>query len=596
MTEVILPVANSAQLRRAAVGLLRQHRSELTVTLGLSVCAAAVGLVGPALVGRLVDQLLNGATLGSVDKVVGLLLVIVLVQTILTWAARRRSYILGERIFAQLREEFLERVVNLPLSTVEQAGTGDLVTRTTRDVDALSETVRTAIPALLVATIATTLSVIATFLAGWRVALPVLVGLPFLVLGSRWYLRRAPRGYLREGAAYAAFNGAIAETVSAARTVTALGLANERGKLLTERLRQCFQAEKYTLFIRCVWFPAVDIGFYLPVAATLAWGGWLVLGGSFLGGSASIGEVTAVSLYIIAMIDPIDDLLSSLDTIQVGVASFARIVGVGQVPADREPTRDLPAGEQLAAREVHYSYQAGREVLGGISLALIPGERLAVVGPSGAGKSTLARLLAGIHPPGRGAVTVGGVPLVDLPLDTLRGEVALVTQEQHLFVGTIRDNLRLAQPQATDQDLERALDSVAAQAWVKQLPNGLNTPVGSGGFELSEAQAQQLALARLVLKDPHTLILDEATSLLDPRAARQLERSLSAVLAGRTVVAIAHRLHTAHDADRVAVMEAGQLVELGTHEQLLASGKSYARLWQSWSSDPTTESVSQPKA
>jgi len=182
-------------------------------------------------------------------------------------------------------------------------------------------------------------------------------------------------------------------------------------------------------------------------------------------------------------------------------------------------------------------------------------------------------------------VSVGGVPLVDLPLAHLRGHVALVTQEQHVFVGTIADNLRLAELDADDAALERALAAVDALAWVEAMPQGLETAVGSGGAALTPAQAQQLALARLVLLDPHTLVLDEATSLLDPRAARHLERSLSAVLAGRTVVAIAHRLHTAHDADRVAVVEGGRITEIGSHDELVAAGGGYAALWRSWQRD-----------
>ncbi len=211
-----------------------------------------------------------------------------------------------------------------------------------------------------------------------------------------------------------------------------------------------------------------------------------------------------------------------------------------------------------------------------------PGERIAIVGPSGAGKSTLARLLAGIAAPSAGRVLLGGVDLTRLPLEQLRNSVALVTQEHHIFRGTLRDNLTLGQPGATADQVGSALAAVDAAGWAQALPGGLDCVVGSGGVALSAAQAQQVALARLILADPHTLILDEATSLLDTRSARRLERSMAAVLDGRTVVSIAHRLHAGHDADRVIVMEDGQIRETGSHRDLVGADGAYAALWRSW--------------
>ena len=575
----LLPIATGAEIRTQAAVLLRRHRRTFAGVLLLHSFAAVAGLAGPRLLGELVGAVEAGTTRAHVDRVVLLLAAFVVAQTVLTWFARRASFVLSEEVFAQLREDFMTRVLGLPLSTVERAGTGDLVSRTTADVDTLARTVRFAIPETMIAAVTTVLTVVAAVLVSPIAALPCIAGVPAIVIGTRWYLKRAPEGYLWERAAYATLTGTVGETVDGGRTVEALGLADERIRRMDADLENAFRAERRTLFLRTVWFPTVEVAYVLPVAAAVLWGGWLVTTGR-----ASIAEVTAIALYVQQLADPVDRLISWLDEIQIGATSFARLVGIAQVEPDRTATGEEPEHERLRAQDVRYAYTAGRDVLHGLDLDLRPGERVAVVGPSGAGKSTLGRLLAGIHPPRTGRVDVGGVRLVDLELERLRTEVALVTQEQHVFVGTLADNLRLAHVEATDDELRSALRAVDALEWASVLPQGLETVVGAGGHPLSPPQQQQVALARLVLADPHTLVLDEATSLLDPRAARHLERSLGSVLAGRTVVAIAHRLHTAHDADRVAVVEDGKLRELGTHDELVEQGGSYALLWESWQS------------
>ncbi|HEX7744114.1 MAG TPA: ABC transporter ATP-binding protein [Micromonosporaceae bacterium] len=572
-----LPVADVRQVRRYARTLMRRHPRALAAALGLHALAAVAGLASPRLLGGLVDAISRGTATVTVDRIALAIAGFVVAQAVLVRFAQVASAKLGERVLAQLREEFIDRILAIPLSTVERAGTGDLLTRTSRDVSALSHTVRFAVPETLIAAVTTCFVVGALVLVGPLLALPCLIAVPVLWAGTRWYLRRAPAGYLRENAAYSDVTDGISETVDGSRTTEALRQQARRRARTDDDIRRSYAAERYTLYLRTIFFPAAEIGYVAPVVATLLIGGWF-----YIEGWVTLGQVTAATLYVQQLIDPIDRLLSWLDELQVGGASMARLLGVAELPDDRQPAAVQPADERLAARDVRFAYQPGRDVLHGVDLTPEPGERLAMVGPSGAGKSTLGRLLAGIHAPREGSVTVGGAPLVDLPLDELRSHVALVTQEHHVFIGTLRDNVAMVRPDASDDAVRAALAAVDALDWVEELPAGLDTVVGAGGRDVTPAQAQQLALARLVLADPHTLVLDEATSLIDPRAARHLERSLAAVLEGRTVIAIAHRLFSAHDADRVAVVDDGRIVELGSHDELVAAGGSYAQLWRSW--------------
>ncbi|MEU4158824.1 ABC transporter ATP-binding protein [Actinoplanes sp. NPDC026670] len=573
----LLPVASAAQARRYARDLIHQYPGLFRATICLHVAAALTGLAAPRLLGELVQGVHDRVAMSELDLLALAIGGFVLVQTVLIRFAHVASARLGERVLTRLREEFVGRVLALPLSTVERAGSGDLLTRTTRDVDALSNCVRFAVPETLIALITLGLVVGALLLVSPIFAAPLLIGVPIMAAGTRWYLRYAPRGYLRQNAAYSDVTEGLTETVDSARTVEAFGRQRQRVARTDLDLRRSWRAERYTLHLRTVWWPVIEISYVVPMVLTLLAGGWL-----YLNGRVTLGALTAAVIYVQQLVDPLDRLVGWLDELEVGAAALARLLGVTADPAPAVTDVPEPADNRIEVRGVRFAYEPGREVLHGVDLVLEPGERLAVVGVSGAGKSTLGRLLAGVHRPTSGRITVGGVPLDALPPDRLRAEVALVTQEHHVFIGTLRDNVAMVRPTAQEGEIRAALTAVQALSWVDELPDGLDTVVGSGGLPLTPAQAQQVALARLVIADPHTLVLDEATAMLDPRAARDLERSLAAVVSGRTVVAIAHRLFAAHDADRVAVMADGRIVELGSHDELVAAGGAYAELWNSW--------------
>ena len=573
-----LPIASNDIVRAYARKLITSHKLDIVKMLGLYALAAITGLIPAWVIGKIINlATTNTLHTDNITRLVIFLLISSLSFALLTFLARTQSYKLGETIFATLREEFLASVLALPLIDVERAGTGDLLSRTTNDVEALSRTVRFALPEWMVAILQAVLTLVAMFLISPLASIGAIVSIPFLVFSTRTYLKFAPPGYRRERMSYATMSGTISETAEGARTIDAHRLSARQSRRIESDINESYFSEIYTLLLRMNWFPTVESAFALAVATTLAWSGWLALHHHL-----SIGAATTLTLYVVQVNDPLDRIIMWLDELQIGQTSLARLIGVSVVTDNRPSTGPEPTSEVIVMDDVHYSYRAGRDVLKGITLTVRPGERLAIVGPSGAGKSTIGRLLAGIDAPRQGSVTVGGFALAGLPLDTLRRHVALVTQEHHIFIGSLLENLSLAKPDATSEEIENCLASVDALEWAKALPQGLETELGTTGFSLTPAQAQQLALARLVLANPHTLVLDEATALLDPRAARHLERSMSAVMSGRTVIAIAHRLHTAHDADRVCVVVDGKIAELGTHDELVALNGQYASLWRSW--------------
>ncbi len=578
-----LPIASTKTVNGEMLALIKKHLRGFLLVALLQLVTVCSALVTPRVFGNLLGQLSSNSHHVNINSAILIAAIALVVQTLFAYWTSVKASVLGEFVLSSLRERFLETVVELPPNIIERAGSGELLARTTTDIDHITWAVRDAFPIITICLVELTSILIAiAFTAPIFIAV-VLASAPAIFLITRRYLRKSPQAYRVETSSYALMNSILVESAESGRTIDALRLGEDRIERSDSALGRWVEWERYTLRLRTSWFPFVEFSYIVPIGVVLFVGAHF-----YNAGSLSIAQITTSLLYAQMMIDPLEGLLWWIDELQGGKASLSRLLGIHEIE-EREIKDSDPEGFEVRGQNIRFSYKEGREVLKDISFLVEPGTRIAIVGPSGAGKSTLGKLLAGIQPPHNGRVTIGGSDVGYLPVEKVRSHVALVTQEHHIFVGTLLDNLTLANSQATEDEIWAALDSVDATKWATELADGLRTQVGTGGARLLPAQAQQVALARLVLADPHTLILDEATSLLDQRAARHLESSLSGVLVGRTVIAIAHRLQTAHDADIIAVIEDGRITEWGSHQDLMIAKGPYSELWRSWRDEPQPE-------
>ncbi|MFY1671085.1 ABC transporter ATP-binding protein [Plantactinospora sp. WMMB334] len=574
----LLPTATGAQVRATLAELLRPRRWLGLRALGLLVGSTAVGLLTAPLLGRIVDLVVEGRPPAAVTLPALLLGLVAVVQGISLALGLSQVARLGEGMLADLRERFVDRVLELPLEQVERAGSGDLTSRVTGDVTMIAEAVRTALPQLARSGLTIVLTLVGLAVLDWRFLLAALLAVPVQVHTARWYARRAQPLYASQRVAHGAQQQRLLETIGGARTVRAFRLTEPHLARVSGSSVAAVDLTLRGIRLMTRFFGRLNVAEFIGLTAVLVTGFLLVRADA-----VSVGTASAAALYFHNLFGPLNAALSLVDDAQSAAASLVRLVGVTRLPAQRRPAgRPGPVDGAVEAKELRYAYTPGHDVLHEVSFGVAPHERVALVGASGAGKTTLARLIAGIHRPSGGSIRLGGVPIEELGAAVAGGTVALVSQEVHVFAGPLAEDLRLARPDATDEELRAALDTVGASGWVRALPDDLGTVVGDGGHRLTAAQAQQLALARLVLAAPPVAILDEATAEAGSAGARSLETAAGRALDGRTGLVVAHRLTQAAAADRIILLDGGRVSEVGTHDQLVAAGGRYAALWSAW--------------
>jgi ATP-binding cassette subfamily B protein len=572
------------QVVRRTYHLLRPHRVSLILASVFVVLQAAGTIAAPAIIRFGIDDGVTPGDIGALNRAT----IAFLVAVAFVWVFGRLSILqiarLGEGFLRDLRAGVFAHQMRLSLEFYERTRTGALVSRLTADVEALQELVSQGLSMFIVNLLVFVGAIAVMFAMSWQLALGVIFAVPVLTIATRWFRHASNKAYLtlrdRVGGTLTSFQ----EGLSGVRVVQGFNQEDAFRRRFNEINEEQFRSNLHAERITARYSTIIELTQGTAIAVILLYGGWLT--GEDI---VTVGTLAAFVLYLQNLFEPIQQMGQLFNTLQAAGAALHKLYELLDEPVvvdERPGAIDLPESGVLDVDHVTFRYSPdGKAVLDDVSLRVHPGERLALVGPTGAGKSTLAKLMVRFYDPVEGVVRYGDVDLHDATLRSLRERVVVVPQEGFVFGGTIRDNIRIAHPAATDADIDRAIDALGLGPRFAAFSDGMDTDVHERGSNFSAGERQLVSLARAALADPAVVVLDEATSSLDPGTELLVEHALERLMEGRTVIVIAHRLSTAARADRVAVVQDGRIVEAGPHDELVAAGDAYAALFASWTGD-----------
>ena len=561
--------------------LTRRYKGRTALSVVALLLATATALAPPFLSKYAIDDGIKHHDLAKLWWIVGAFLLAGLLNWGLTYAQTYLTGWVGERILADLRNRLFDHLQGLSLGFFERNRAGVIISRLTNDVEAIDQLVTDGVTSLVQNTLTLVGTAILLFVLDWRLALATLLVIPFMSIATVIFRKRSGRAYAAVRERLGLVTATLAEDIAGMRVVHSF--TRERASMrnfheVTERYRD---ANMETVILNGIYFPFVDLLSSIALAVVLGYGGHL-----YFNGAVTLGTLFAFMLYVQNFFDPVQQLSQLYGTFLSATAALDKIVDVlDQEPevTDRPGAVELPPVEgNVAFENVRFGYGDGPEVLHGLTLDVPAGTTVALVGHTGAGKSTIAKLLARFYDPRKGRITIDGHDLRDVTQASLRHQLGIVPQEGFLFAGTVRENIAFGRPDADPEDVVRAAETIGANDFILRLEDGYETQLQERGTRLSLGQRQLVALARALLADPRILILDEATSSVDIGTERKIERALRTLLAGRTAFVIAHRLSTIRDADLIVVLEHGQIVEQGSHDELLQRRGLYTSLYGDW--------------